>query len=92
MKRGYLSSPVVDLSKLGLAPPAVKSKDPLPFAPLSELVTRSYATLLTHERKVKIQEEYLSSKKRYEQELALAEQNGYVNGKNRIPKRLRIKQ
>jgi hypothetical protein len=87
-----LSSPAVDLSKLGLAPPAVRSKDPLPTAPLADIVSRSYATLISHDRKVQLNKDYVSSKKRYEEELALAEQYGYVNGKNRIPKRLRLKQ
>ena len=87
-----MSSPAVDLSKLGLAPPAVKAKEPLPFAPLAELVRRSYATIMSHDRKVEMQQDYISSKKRYEHERALAEQYGYIEGKNRIPKRLRLKE
>jgi len=42
-------------------------------------------------QKSKIRMELAEAKQKYQEELALAEQNGYANGKNRIPKRLPIK-
>jgi hypothetical protein len=91
LKRGYLSSPAVDLSELGLAPPKIKPKAPLPTVPITQLLTRSHAVLMATAQKEKIRREYHAAKRRYEHELALAEQYGYIDGKNRIPKRLRIK-
>ena len=91
LKRGYLSSPVVDLSKLGLAPPKVKPKVPLPTVPISDVIARSHATLASAAQRIKLRKEFNETKKKYEEELALAEKYGYVNGKTRIPKRIRIK-
>jgi hypothetical protein len=34
--------------------------------------------------------EFVEAKKRYELELAMAEEHGYVNGKTRVPKRIPI--
>ena len=87
-----MSSPAVDLSSLGLAPPKTKAKAPLPTIPISDLLTRSYAVLMSSAHKAKLRKEFAEAKKRYEEELALAEKHCYVNGKTRIPKRLRIKQ
>jgi hypothetical protein len=39
---------------------------------------------------VKINHELVEAKQQYEGELTLAQHHGYVNGKNRIPKRLRV--
>jgi hypothetical protein len=91
LKRGYLSSPAVDLSELGLAPPKIKPKAALPTVPISTLMTRSHAVLIEVAQKEKLRNEYRVAKAKYEEETALAEQHGYINGKNRIPKRLRIK-
>lgn len=90
MKRGYLSSPVVDLSTLGLAPPKVQPKVPLPSIPLTDLLSRSHATLVQTMQRTRLRKEFNTAKKKYEEELALAEKHGYVNGKTRIPRRIRI--
>jgi hypothetical protein len=37
-----------------------------------------------------LNQELTEAKQQYEGELALAQRHGYVNGKNRIPKRLRV--
>jgi hypothetical protein len=42
-------------------------------------------------QRVKIAKRSVEAEQKYVEELALAEQHGYLNGKNRIPKRLRIK-
>ena len=46
---------------------------------------------MSAEQKQKLRMEFAEAKKRYEQELALAEEHGYVNGKTRVPKRIPIK-
>jgi hypothetical protein len=91
MKRGYLSSPVVDLSELGLAPPKVKPKVPLPTIPITDLIARSHATLASTAHRIKLRREFSEAKRKYEAELALAEKHGYLDGKTRIPKRLPIR-
>jgi hypothetical protein len=85
-----LSSPAVDLSSLGLAPPATKPKAPLPTIPIPDLLTRAHAVLLSTAQKEKLRKEFVDAKKKYEDELALAEKHGYLNGKTRKPRRLRI--
>ena len=86
-----MSSPAVDLRSLGLAPPLVKPKAPLPTVPLVDVLARSHAVLMSVEQKQKLRTEFAEAKKRYEQELALAEEHGYLNGKTRIPRRIPIK-
>ena len=43
------------------------------------------------EQKQKLRTEFAEAKKTYEQELALAEEHGYVNGKTRVPRCIPIK-
>jgi hypothetical protein len=91
LKRGYLSSPAVDLSELGLAPPKTKPKAALPTVPISTLMTRSHAVLMEVAQKEKLRHEYREVKVKYQMETRMAEDWGYINGKKRIPKRLRIR-
>jgi hypothetical protein len=90
MKRGFLSSPTVDLEKLGLAPPS-KTKSPLPAVRLTDLVTRSHSILMASDLKTKLRLELILAKKEYERELQLAMQYNYLDGKNRIPKKIPLK-
>jgi hypothetical protein len=92
LKRGYLSSPAVNLSDLGLAPPKEKTKVPLRTIPLLDLLTRSHAILISSAQKTKLRNAFAQAKIRYEQEKSLAETHDYLNGKNRIPKRIPIRQ
>lgn len=90
MKRGFLSSPSVDLEKLGLAPPS-KIKAPLPTVRLADLVAQSHSVLIASEQKAKLKLELMQARKDYEQELLLAKKYNYLNEKNRIPKKLPLK-
>lgn len=86
-----MSSPAVDLPSLGLAPPLVKPKAPLPTVPIVDVLAQSHAVLMSEEQKQKLRTEFVEAKKRYEQELSLAEEHGYVDGKTRVPRRIPIK-
>jgi len=90
LKRGFLSSPTVDLERLGLAPPS-KVKIPLPAMRLADLVTRSHSVLMASEQKARMKLDLIQAKKEYEQELELAKKYNYIDGKNRIPKKIPIR-
>jgi len=77
MKRGYLSSPAVDLSELGLAPPKKEPKTPLPTMPYSELLTRAHTVLMTSQRKANLLNDV---KQRYMNLLQEAKAEGYLPG------------
>jgi len=89
-KRGFLSSPTIELERLGLAPPS-KGKTPLPTMRLMDLVTRSHSVLMASEQKAKLKLELIQAKKEYEQELELAKKCNYLDGKNRTPKKIPIR-
>src|SRR5215472_9563329 len=92
MKRGYLSSPAVDLSELGLAPPENKPISPLAVTSLTELLAQSHAVILSSVKKAKLGGELIDAKKIYEEEVELAKKYGYLHGSARIPRRLRKKE
>jgi hypothetical protein len=91
LRRGYLSSPAVDLSELGLAPPKTKQKPHLPAVPLADILAQSHAVIMSSAQKSRVDKELVETKRKFMEEITLADQHGYMNGKNRIPKRLRIK-
>jgi len=88
--RGYLSSPVVDLSALGLAPPRIKREPALPAMSLTDLLAQSHAVLASAAQRVSLREEFKCTKEKYEQELEMARKYGYADGRTRIPRRIRL--
>lgn len=92
MKRGYLSSPAVDLSELGLAPPKDKPKSPLATMPLTQLLAQSHAVILSYLKKARLGQELIDAKRTYEEEIKLAKKYGYVHTSTRIPRQLRKKE
>jgi hypothetical protein len=90
MKRGFLSTPGINLEKLGLAPPS-KVNAALPTMRLTDLVTRAHSAIMASEQKSKSKLELIRARKEYEHELKMAKEYGYIEGKNRIPKKLPIK-
>ena len=88
LKRGYLSSPAVDLSDLGLAPPKTKAPSPLPTIPIQNLVARSHAVLMSSAQRVMLSNELRDVKAKYKSELALAQKHSYLNQKTGILKRI----
>jgi hypothetical protein len=82
----------VELSKLGLAPPKTKPKSPLPSIPIQDLLAQSHAVLSASAKKERLLSEFIEAKKKYTEELTLALNYGYLEGRTRIPKRLRVKE
>jgi hypothetical protein len=90
-KRGYLSSPVVDLSELGLAPSKEKPKPALPMMSLRDLVARAHATSISAKQENRLRVEFQKVRTKYEEAVTLAKKEGYVDGKTRIPKLVKLR-
>ena len=90
-KKRVLSSPTVDLKRLSLALRS-KVKTPLSTMRLMDLVTQLYSVLMASEQKAQLKLDLIQAKNEYEQELKLAKKYNYLDGKNRIPKKISIRQ
>jgi len=59
---------------------------------LMDLVTQLYSVLMASEQKAQLKLDLIQAKNEYEQELKLAKKYNYLDGKNRIPKKISIRQ